>query len=179
MYRRMSDKKYSPTAPTPRVFSNSISSQFLIDTITNKFNYVKFNEIFHQIFISPFRTHPSRENSDEFQPSALPLPNNTHSHSANYLSITRLVPTSLAGSYDQLLSNQVNVPLSTSFHVRSQQSSTSKELSPDITITKTTSANFSYVPASDSLVFNNLVGTSLSTLVPLHSTNHKSKNTII
>ncbi|CAF0902149.1 unnamed protein product [Adineta ricciae] len=117
-------------------------------------------------------THPSRENSDEFQPSALSLPNNTHSHSTNYLSITRLVPTSLAGSYDHLLTNQVNVPLSTSFHVTSQQSSTSKELSPDITITKTTSANFYYIPASDSLVFNNLVGTSLSALVPLHSANH-------
>ncbi|UJR28115.1 hypothetical protein I4U23_009370 [Adineta vaga] len=145
----------------------------------------QFNSSSNQLPITLTITPSRTNNANKFQQSVISLSKNPTNSSiniddqsrfTNQLSITRLVPTVLTGSYDHLLTNSIDISLSTSSDIISQRSSSSGGLSPGMTISKTTSANLYYIPASDSLVYDNLAGTRQSTIISSHQTNSKSKN---
>jgi len=126
--------------------------------------------------IKYFRTIRRRNNTSGCQRSSSPLltnhPSTTTDHQSCFtyhLPTTRLPPTAPAGSYDQIVDNTNTIAPFISIDIVSQLSSASSVFFRNASITdaqqqqfetKMPTTTFVYVPAFDSLVYNNLTGTS-------------------
>ncbi len=130
----------------------------------------------HKLFIQYFRTVPTSNNTSGLQRTSSSLSTNSTNATTDYqprfasrLSTTRLLTTAPPGSHIQIVGNSNTTVPASSIDVMDQPSSTSAVLSrnaPIVTMAQTT--NFCYVPASDSLAYNNSTGTGRSTTVSHH-----------
>ncbi|CAF0897063.1 unnamed protein product [Rotaria sordida] len=134
-------------------------------------------------------TAPCNNYTSGLQRSSSSLSTNNTSATMDYqprfasrLSTTRLSSTAPVGSHDQIAGNNNTIDSiapSSSIDVMDQTCSASAVLSRNtsttnvqpqqlVTMTQTTTTTFCYVPASGSLVYNNLAGTGRSTTVSHH-----------
>ncbi len=119
--------------------------------------------------IKYFRTTFRRNNTSGCQRSSSPILTNHPSTTTDHLTTTRLPPTAPAGSYDQIVDNTNTIAPFISIDIVSQLSSASSVFFRDASIidaqqqqfgAKIPTTIFAYVPTFDSLVYNNLTGTS-------------------
>ncbi len=135
----------------------------------------------HKLFIQYFRTVPTSNNTSGLQRTSSSLSTNSTNATTDYqprfasrLSTTRLLTTAPPGSHVQIVDNSIpassidvmNQPSSTSAVISRNTPTTNGQSQKFVPMTQTTT--FCYVPASDSLAYNNSTGTGRSTTVSHH-----------